>query len=529
MMSFGQTFGLLSAITLLPLFFALAVLVAPKTWVRPFALVLALLEFALSLGLLWGFDKASPGLQFVEQYSWVPELGISYFLAVDGISLWLVLLTTFLLPLTILASWTSIDERVKGFHSCLFLVQTSMIGAFLAMDAILFYTFFELSLIPMFFMIGIWGGPRRVFATTKFFVFTMFGSLMMLLAIIYLMFAARDTIGDMTSNMLVLYRLKTPFVAGELMNPQTLLFFAFSLAFAIKLPIFPLHTWLPDAYAESPTPATVLLAGVMSKMASYGFIRLVIPLFPEAAEHYAWIFLFLGVVGIIYGAVIAMIQPDMKRLVAYSSISHIGFILIGLFSLNSYGVSGSLFQMLSHGVSTGALFLLVGMLYERTRSREISRFGGLAKAMPVFTIFFVVVTLSSIAVPMTNGFIGEFLILLGTFQANKWMGIFAVSGVILGAAYMLWMVKRVFFGQPGELVSTSHHPLRDLNARELTVLVPIVIVIFVMGLAPNLFLDYSKASVEHLVTTKDAYQLTEASDVPAAPVAPAADKGSVKK
>lgn len=499
---------LLSAITLLPLLFALAVLVVPPKWVRPFALILGLGEFILSLALVWKFDKTTAGLQFVEQIQWVPELGISYFLGLDGLSLWLVILTTFLVPLTILASWTSIEDRVKGFHSSLFVLQASMIGSFLAMDAILFYTFFELSLIPMYFMIGIWGGQRRIYATMKFFIYTMLGSLMMLLAIIYLMFAARDTMGEMTSNLLVLYQLKTPFVAGEFINPQTLLFFAFSLAFAIKVPMFPVHTWLPDAHVEAPTPGSVILAGVMLKMGSYGFLRFVIPLFPEASEHYAWVFLFLGAVGIIYGALVAMVQPDIKKLVAYSSVSHMGYVMLGLFALNTYGIAGSLYQMLNHGVSTGALFILVGMIYERTHSREISRYGGLAKALPIFTILFVIVTMSSIAVPMTNGFIGEFLILMGTFQANSWIAVFAVTGVILGAVYMLWMVKRVFFGQPGELVSDQHHPLHDLSPRELVVMAPLIVLIFWMGLAPNTFLDFSKASIDHLVANKDAYQLT---------------------
>ena len=499
---------LLSAITLLPLLFALAVLVVPKPWVRPFALILAIFEFGISLALVVGFDKATTGLQFVEQRNWIPELGISYFLGVDGLSLWLVVLTTFLTPLTILASWTSIENRVKGFHASMFVLQAAMLGSFVAMDAILFYTFFELSLVPMYFMVGIWGGTRRIYATLKFFIYTMLGSLMMLLAIIYLMFAARDTLGDMTSNLLLLYQLKTPFVAGEFLNPQTLLFFAFSLAFAIKVPMFPVHTWLPDAHVEAPTPGSVILAGVMLKMGSYGFLRFVIPLFPEAAEHFAWVFLFLGAVGIIYGALVAMIQPDIKKLVAYSSVSHMGYVMLGLFALNSYGITGSLYQMLNHGVSTGALFILVGMIYERTHSREISRYGGLAKVLPIFTIMFIIVTMSSIAVPMTNGFVGEFLILLGTFQANQGIAIAAVTGVILGAVYMLWMVKRVFFGQPGELVADKHHPLHDLNWREITVMVPLVILIFWMGLFPNTFLDYSKASVEHLVTTKDSYQLS---------------------
>lgn len=500
--------GLLSAITLLPLAFAFIIWLTPKAcWIRPLSLALALFEFGLSLKILALFDKTSPAMQLTESMSWIPDLGISYSLGIDGLSLWLVLLTTFLTPIVILASWTSIDKGVKGFHAAMFVLATAMIGSFLATDAVLFYTFFELSLVPMYFMVGIWGGSRRIYATVKFFIYTMVGSLMMLLAIIYLMYAAHDTLGEMTSSISAFYQLKLPFVAGDLLNPQTLLFFAFSLAFAIKVPMFPVHTWLPDAHVEAPTPGSVILAGVMLKMGSYGFMRFVIPMFPEAAEHYAWVFLFLGVVGIVYGALVAMVQPDIKKLVAYSSVSHMGYVMIGLFAMNSYGVTGSLYQMLNHGVSTGALFLLVGMIYERTHSREISRYGGLAKALPIFTILFVIVTMSSIAVPMTNGFIGEFLILMGTFAAQKGFAAVAVTGVVLGAVYMLWMVKRVFFGPAGELVKDTHHPLHDLNFREIAVMAPLIILIFWMGLFPNHFLDWSKASVENLVQNKDNYQV----------------------
>lgn len=499
---------MLSLITLLPLLFALVVCALPKNqWIRPVALVLAIVEFVISLRLLQVFDKSATGLQLVENIPWVPELGISYFLGIDGLSLWLVILTTFLTPIVVLGSWTSIDKRLKGFHASLFVLQTAMIGSFLAMDAILFYVFFEMSLVPMYFMVGIWGGSRRIYATMKFFIYTMLGSLMMLLAIIYLMLLTRDTLGTMSASVLDFYKLKIPFIAGDFLNPQTLLFFGFSLAFAIKVPMFPVHTWLPDAHVEAPTPGSVLLAGVMLKMGSYGFLRFVIPLFPEAAEHYAWLFLFLGVVGIIYGALVAMVQPDIKKLVAYSSVSHMGYVMIGMFALNSYGVTGSLYQMLNHGISTGALFLLVGMIYERTHSREISRYGGLAKVLPIFTILFVIVTMSSIAVPMTNGFIGEFLILMGTFAVSKGFAIAAVTGVVLGAVYMLWMVKRVFFGPAGELVKDEHHPLHDLNARELVVMAPLIVMIFWMGLFPNHFLDWSKTSVDHLVRNKDNYQL----------------------
>lgn len=499
---------LLSLVTLLPLAFALVMLLIPReSWIRPVALVLALAEFVISLKLLIDFDKTTPAIQFVEKIPWVPEMGISYFLGLDGLSLWLVLLTTFLMPIVILGSWTAINTKVKGFHVALFILQTAMMGSFVAMDAILFYVFFELSLVPMYFMVGIWGGQRRIYATVKFFIYTMAGSLMMLLAIIYLMFATRDTLGYMSSSLLDFYAIKLPFVAGELMNPQTLLFFAFSLAFAIKVPMFPFHTWLPDAHVEAPTPGSVLLAGVMLKMGSYGFLRFVIPMFAEAAGYYAWVFLFLGVVGIIYGALVAMVQPDIKKLVAYSSVSHMGYVMIGLFALNTYGVTGSLYQMLNHGVSTGALFLLIGMIYERTHNREISKYGGLAKAMPIFTILFVIVTMSSIAVPMTNGFIGEFLILMGTFEASKPFAIAAVTGVVLGAVYMLWMVKRVFFGPPGELVADEHHPLHDINTREMVVMAPLIVLIFWMGLFPTTFLNYSKASIDHFVNNRDNYRL----------------------
>lgn len=506
---------LLSIITLLPLVFALVVCLCPKeSWIRPLAVVLGLIEFIISLKLLVDFDKATPAIQFVEKTPWVPEMGINYFLGIDGLSLWLVMLTTLLTPIVILGSWTSITSRLKGFHASLFILQTAMIGSFLAMDAILFYVFFELSLVPMYFMVGIWGGQRRVYATVKFFIYTMAGSLMMLLAIIYLMFATRDTLGFMSASLLDFYSIKIPFVAGELMNPQTLLFFAFSLAFAIKVPMFPFHTWLPDAHVEAPTPGSVILAGVMLKMGSYGFLRFVIPMFSEAAGYYAWIFLFLGVIGIIYGALVAMVQPDIKKLVAYSSVSHMGYVMIGLFAMNTYGVTGSLYQMLNHGVSTGALFLLVGMIYERTHSREISRYGGLAKAMPIFTILFVIVTMSSIAVPMTNGFIGEFMILLGTFDASRPFAIAAVTGVVLGAVYMLWMVKRVFFGPAGELVRDEHHPLKDLNARELVVMAPLLVLVFWMGLFPNMFLNFSKTSIDHFVQNRDNYRLVTSPVLP---------------
>lgn len=499
---------ILSTLVFLPLLFALVVTFWPKeTSLRPLALGLSLVEFILSLTLLQRYDFTSAGLQLVEKKMWMPRFGIQYFLGIDGISFWLVLLTTFLTPIIILASWNSIDHRRKGFHAALFVLQTAMLGTFLAMDAIFFYVFWELSLIPMYFMVGIWGGQRRIYATIKFFIFTMFGSVLMLVAIIYMMYLTQMATGQMSSNLLDFYSLKIPFVSNDIFNLQTVLFFAFALAFAIKVPVFPVHTWLPDAHVEAPTPGSVILAGVMLKMGTYCFLRWVIPLFPQAAEHWAWIFLILGVIGIIYGALVAMVQPDVKKLVAYSSVSHMGYIILGMFVLNEMGISGALYQMLNHGISTGALFLLIGMIYERTHSREISKYGGLAASLPIFTIFFFIITLSSIAVPMTNGFVGEFLILLGTFQSQPIYAYFAVSGVVLGAVYMLWMFKRVFFGEKGELVKDEAHPLQDLSLREIAVLVPLVIMVFWMGLFPNTFLKYSKASINLLVQNRTNYGL----------------------
>ncbi len=498
---------LLSGIVFLPILYAALIWLMPKAWIRPTSLILSVVHFLLSLTLLQHFDSTTPSLQLVEKHDWITQYGITYFLGLDGISLWLVLLSTFLVPVIIWGSWTGIDKKVRGFHINMFLLETAMIGTFLAMDAVVFYMFFEASLVPMYFIVGIWGGARRIYATIKFFIFTMAGSLLMLVSILTLMLMTELQLGHMSASLLDFYKLEIPFVGGSFLNPQTLMFFAFSIAFAIKVPMFPLHTWLPDAHVEAPTPGSVVLAGVMLKMGTYGFLRFVIPLFPSAVDYWAWIFLFLGVVGIIYGALVAMVQTDIKKLVAYSSVSHMGYVMIGLFALNTYGISGGLFQMLNHGVSTGALFLLVGMIYERTHSREIEKYGGLASVMPIFTILFFIMTLSSIGVPGTNGFVGEFLILMGTFLTNKAYGAFAASGVVLGAVYMLWMFKRVFFGEKGELVSDERHPLHDLSWREIGVLIPMVILVFWMGLFPNHFMDKSKVSIEFLLKNRLNYQL----------------------
>lgn len=498
---------LLSVLIFVPLLFALIVAALPEKWIRPASFLLSLVHFGLSLLLLWRFNPESAALQLVEKVPWVPTFGVNYFVAIDGISFWLVILSSFLVPLVVLGSWTGIEKKVRAFHVSLFLLLTSMVGTFLAMDAILFYAFFESSLIPMYFMIGVWGGTRRLYATMKFFIYTMAGSLFMLIAIIALIFMTQDQLGQMSASILDFYALNVPFVAGDFLNTQTLLFFAFALAFAIKVPMFPVHTWLPDAHVEAPTPGSVILAAVMLKMGTYGFLRFVLPIFPEASEYWAWLFMGLGVVGIVYGALVAMVQPDLKKLVAYSSVSHMGYVILGTFALNIYGMTGGLYQMLNHAISTGALFFLVGMIYERTHTRVIADYGGLAKAAPIYTIAFLIVTFSSIAVPLTNGFVGEFLILLGSYQANPWFAGVAVLGVILGAVYMLWAVKRMFFGARGQALGHYEQESLDINGREMAVLLPLVILIFWMGIFPNDFLSWSKASLENLVENRTRYEL----------------------
>lgn len=497
----------LTSLIVLPLLVALALLfVNDAKAVRIFSLASSLALFIESLYLLKLFDKTSPDLQLVEYYNWLPDYGIAYSLGIDGWSILLVLLTTMLMPLVIGASWNSIDQKVKGYHIALFVLQSAVIGSFLSLDTILFYLFFELSLVPMYFMIGIWGGENRIYATYKFFIYTMAGSVFMLAGIVYLILQTKSQLGFYSASILDFYELQIPFVEGDFFTPQTLLFFAFAGAFAIKVPVFPLHTWLPDAHVQAPTAGSVILAGVMLKMGTYGFVRFVLPLFPEAATSWGGLFIAVGVIGIIYGALVAMVQVDVKKLVAYSSVSHMGYVVLGLFVLNTYGVTGGLYQMLAHGVSTGGLFLLVGMIYERTHTREIAKYGGLAKAMPIYTIFFLIITFSSIAVPMTNGFVGEFLVLLGTFTYNKWIAGLAVTGVILGAAYMLWMVKKVFFGEAGETI-IKHKDMGDLNLREGLVLAPIVVLIFWMGIFPKHFLSYSEISIRHFIENKANYKL----------------------
>ncbi len=456
--------------------------------IRWVALLFAFVEFIFSLPLFFAFDPKTAAMQFVEDWWWVQSYGISYKLGIDGISLFLVLLTTFLTVLCILCSWTAITFRVKEYMISFLFLETGMIGALVALDLILFYVFWEVMLVPMYLLIGVWGDPRRrIYAAVKFFLFTMAGSVLMLVAILALYFLNQKATGVSTFDVLELYK------AGLPVGAQYWLFGAFALAFAIKVPMFPFHTWLPDAHTEAPTAGSVILAGVLLKMGTYGFIRFAIPLFPKAAFDLLPLVSILAIIGIIYGALVSMMQPDLKRLVAFSSVSHLGYVMLGMFAFNMQGVQGSIYQMLNHGISTGSLFLIVGMVYERRHTRLIADFGGLSKVMPVFAAFFMIVTLSSIGLPGTNGFVGEFLILLGAFRSHVVYGVLAATGVILGAAYMLWMFQRVMFGK---ITRPENEKLRDLNAREISILVPMVLVIFLMGIYPKLFFSKMDVTVE---------------------------------
>jgi len=484
---------ILTRITFLPLVAAVLVMFLPAASHRAIkwlTLVATVAVFLVSLGLVRDF-AAVAGMQMVVDKAWLPSLGISYHVGVDGISLFLVMLVTFLTPITALGCFNSIEKRVKEFFVCLLLLETAMIGTFVALDLFLFYVFWEAMLIPMYFMIGIWGGQRRIYATVKFFIYTMVGSLLMLVAILYVVQVHRAETGTLTFDLAAL--INTTLSAPQ----QWLLFLAFALAFAIKVPMFPFHTWLPDAHVEAPTSGSVILAGVLLKMGTYGFIRFAMPLFPEAALRALPLIAALAIIGIIYGALVAMVQQDVKKLVAYSSVSHLGFVMLGLVALNPHAVEGAILGMVNHGVSTGALFLLVGVIYERRHTRMISEYGGLTKVMPVYATIFMIVALSSIGLPPLNGFVHEFLILLGAFQAHVWWGVFAVAGVVLGAIYMLWMYQRVFFG---EVTNEKNATLKDLNLREILVFLPLVVMIFWMGVYSKPFVERMEPSVKQFVS-----------------------------
>ena len=451
---------------------------------------MAVANFLLSLLLFFYFQSETAGMQFVENVPWIPSLGVSYHLGVDGISLFLVLLTTLLSAVAILSSWTAITERVKEYYIFMLLLEMGMLGVFVSLDLFLFFAFWEATLIPMYFLIGRWGGARRIYAALKFFLYTFGGSALMLVAILVLYFMNAQATGQPTFDLLQLQRFDVPVAA------QTWLFLAFALGFAIKVPLFPFHTWLPDAHVQAPTAGSVILAGVMLKMGTYGFVRFCLPLFPDASVTFMPLMSVLALIGIIYGALVALMQRDVKSLVAYSSVSHLGFVVLGIFTLNAQGLSGGILQMVNHGLSTGALFLLVGMLYERRHTRLIDDFGGLWKQLPLFGTLLLIVILSSIGLPGLNGFVGEFTILVGTFRANPIYAVFAALGIILGAWYMLTMFRQVMHGP---LDKPANRELKDLSAREIAVLVPIIILIFLIGIFPNLFLAKMDASVMALL------------------------------
>lgn len=461
---------------------------------RWLALGFSTITFLVSLLLLKGTGSALADFRFVENVSWIGALGTRYHVGVDGISLWLVLLTTLLVPIAILSSWTAISKRQLSYYVFLLILEAAMIGVFVSLDLLLFYLFFEASLVPMFLLIGIWGGERRIYAAVKFFIYTAVGSLLMLVAIIALYFIYNTF--DYTVISAAMQHGQT---VANLRSPryEMVLFGAFALAFCIKVPLFPFHTWLPDAHTEAPTAGSVILAGVLLKMGTYGLLRFNLGLFPESAKTAAWVFITLAVIGIIYGALVAMVQPDVKRLVAYSSVSHMGFVVLGLFSFTELGMQGALYQMLNHGISTGALFLFVGFVYERRHTRMISEFGGLATPMPWYSTLFVIAALSSIGLPFLNGFVGEFLIMIGAWTSTAighvWIvTMFAGTGVIWAAVYMLWMLQRVLFGK---VTNPKNEELSDLNFRELGLLLPLLLLMLFMGVYPQPFLNRSRASI----------------------------------
>jgi NADH-quinone oxidoreductase subunit M len=518
---------LLTILILLPAFGALALSMhglasyARTTHYRWIALGFSVLTFLVSL-LLLGAPVAAGTTNvfyFVQDVPWVGSVGAHYHVGVDGMSLWLVLLTTLLVPVSILSSWTAIEKRELAFYAMMLALESAMIGVFVSLDLLLFFLFFELSLVPMFFLIGAWGGERRLYAAIKFYIYTAVGSLLMLAGIIWLwyLYAASPAGGgagtfDYALILNALQQGQLSLTSGGLATTtQAALFGLFALAFCIKVPLFPLHTWLPDAHTEAPTAGSVILAGVLLKMGTYGLLRFNFALFPEATREFAPLFIVLAVIGIIYGALVAMVQPDVKRLVAYSSVSHMGFVVLGMFSFTEWGMQGALYQMLNHGVSTGALFLLVGMIYERRHTRQIADFGGLSKPMPLYATLFVFTTLSSIGLPLLNGFVGEFLIMFGTwntgfhytfwlfdrlYQLHPWVvTMFAATGVIWASVYMLWMVQRVFFGR---VTDERNRRLADLNWREVGLLLPLLALMLYMGAYPRPILQRSRASIEQV-------------------------------
>jgi len=473
--------------------------------IRWLGLSISTFSFIVSLFIYAALDSSNPAFQFIHKVIWIKQLNISYSVGADGISVILILLTTFLTPLTLLSTWKAIKKNVKMFTFSMLMLEAGMLGVFISLDIFLFYIFWEAMLIPMYFIIGIWGGERRIYASIKFFLYTMFGSLLMLVAIIWIAVYASGQLGYFTTDLIELYTVG-PSVAKEIQN---WMFLAFFISFAIKVPLFPLHTWLPDAHVEAPTAGSVILAGVLLKMGTYGLVRFCLPLFPQSSVQFAPLISILAVIGIIYGALVAMVQTDIKKLVAYSSVSHLGFVVLGIFAFTTEALQGAVIQMVNHGLSTGALFLLVGIIYERTHRRDIAYYGGIAKIVPIYAVALMIASLSSVGLPGLNGFIGEFLILLGAFKSDVlnswWYVIFASTGVIFAAVYLLWMYQRVVFGEVTN--SNLENELSDMNTRELIVMIPIFVLIVWIGIYPSTFLTLTESSVKSILENVISFTL----------------------
>lgn len=510
-MDFLQS-NLLTILILLPVVGAILTLGHQMFWrdeshLKWLTLGFTLVTFVVSLLLFTGGNAGASGFMFEKNVPWISAINANYHIGIDGLSFWLVILTTFIMPIAVLSTWHAVEKKPTAFYIFLLLLESAMIGVFVSIDLLVFYLFFEASLVPMFFLIGVWGGENRIYAAVKFFIFTALGSLLMLVAIIglYFMYADQTGLGGSFDLVAILNAMKS---GNLVLTPTagTLMFFAFALAFSIKVPLFPFHTWLPDAHTEAPTAGSVILAAVLLKMGTYGIMRFNFTLFPDESREWAWLFIILAIIGIIYGALVAMVQPDVKRLVAYSSVAHMGFVILGMFSFTEWGMQGALFTMLAHGISTGALFLLVGFIYERRHTRKIADFGGLANVMPIYTTIFVITTMSSIGLPFLNGFVGEFLIMVGMFKSqilsitatvnwNYVATMFAGTGVIFAAVYLLWMVQRVFFGK---VTNEKNRNLVDLTSREILLIAPLVFLMVYMGVYPKPILDRSEPAIKSI-------------------------------
>ncbi|MBK8791549.1 MAG: NADH-quinone oxidoreductase subunit M [Holophaga sp.] len=488
-------------VTFVPLLGALALLLVPKEKRRVFelgALAIAIIDFAISVPLWFQYDRGSAAVQWAFSTDWIPSLGVKFAIGMDGISLVLFLLTTFIGFIAVWCSFSAIEERHKEYYIWLLVMQTSMLGVFICQDVFLFYLFWELMLVPMYFLIAIWGGPQKLYAAIKLFLYTLTGSVLMLVGILAIYFLQKK-VGMTPSFSIESFQAMAPVILQQTKTFQYLLALAFFIGFAIKVPMFPFHTWLPDAHVQAPTAGSVILAGILLKMGTYGFVRFLLPILPSATKALMPYFLTLTIIGIIYGALVAMIQKDMKKLVAYSSVSHLALCMLGLFAMNPNGIMGGMFQMINHGISTSALFLIVGIVYERRHTRQIADFGGLSKTMPIYATIFMIMTMSSIGLPGLNGFIGEAAILMGAFQAHPWWAVAATTGIILGAAYMLWLYQRVMFGP----ISETNAKMADLNAREIAYFTPLIVAAFWIGLWPTPLMKVLKAPIDKLVVQID--------------------------